>query len=69
MKRIGFAVFLLLGAGCASRDYYTTAGDHCHTTQFSNLYFNKTCRKGERTGNLNLNLNQPQHDPKVSPSH
>lgn len=63
-SKIGVILFVFLGA-CATQDYYTAEGDHCHTTQVSTWYFNKSCKKGERTGNVNLNVNKPQHDPSV----
>ncbi|MHB1563859.1 MAG: hypothetical protein ACYCXP_07180 [Leptospirillum sp.] len=51
-----------------TKDYYDAYGDKCHEETTINVSFRTeekkvSCNKGERTGNLNLNVNKPQHDP------
>ena len=66
MRRVFLICVLVFLSGCSTRDYYTEVGDHCH--QIDTIgYHSLKCKKGERTGNINLNLNKPQHDSSVKP--
>jgi uncharacterized protein (UPF0261 family) len=71
-KNFSLVFLLLLLNGCAyshiTKDYYDSYGDKCHEKTTINVFLNTeekkvSCNKGERTGNLNLNVNKPQHDP------
>ena len=69
-------IFLFLSLNsCAyshiTKDYYDAYGDKCHEETTINVSWNTeekkvSCNKGERTGNVNLNVNKPQHDPQVN---
>lgn len=65
MKRVW--VLSLLLTSCVSSHYYTPLGDECTAHWIWPAFAWKDCQKGERTGNINLNMNQPQHDPATTP--
>lgn len=74
-KKLSFIFILFFFNGCVyshiSKDYYDAYGDKCHEETTINVELQTeqkkvTCQKGERTGNLNLNVNKPQHDTQVN---
>lgn len=67
MKKYILLIFLFL-TSCVSSHYYTPLGDECTSHWVWPAFAWKDCIKGERTGNLNLNMNLPQHDPTIGGS-